>query len=165
MDLDRVSLYRLEEISSPPNSLLNYAIVLHKPDFPEAEKEAFTSFCGEYSLQIIFQKTLKLEKHQIMSVYHDLFQGKGDRAEYGLKWKLEVLDYLTSGNSVCFLLQGHGAQNLACKYKHALREKYGKITTPQQRLSTADFRNKVVQNLIHTAAAEDFASTYWSLLI
>jgi hypothetical protein len=147
------------------NDAIDSVVVLLKPDYPEDKKVSFLSYCNEKSLKIIFNDSSILNKEKIFGIYYDLFRQRDDDLKYGILWKLKLIDYLTSGKSNYYLIQGVNAQELLNNYKKVIRLEYDKITTPKEVMSEDIFFEKVIKNLIHVTNTEEFVPTCWFLFI
>ncbi len=147
------------------NSIEDSVIVLLKPDFPEDKKYDFLSYCSERSLKIIFEDSSILDRDKIFGIYYDIFKQRDDDRKYGISWKLKLIDYLTTGKSAYYIVQGVNAQKLLNDYKKMIREEYNKITTPKETLNENDFFEKVIKNLIHITNEKEFVPTCWFLFM
>ena len=105
--------------------------------------------------------TLKID--HVFLVYYDLFKKSDKDKIFGVSWKNQVINYLTSGKSEIYLIKGDRAYSLLKQYKLNIRSKYNKITKPSQKISNKIFTEKVIKNLIHVTDPEELIPTAWSL--
>lgn len=150
-------------ISSDKINLADTAIVILKPDFPTIEKDIFLDYCTSNNLNILSAKKMTLKIDHIFSVYYDLFKKNDQDKEFGVSWKTQVINYLTSGKSEIYFIKGDQAYSLLKQYKLNIRSKYNKITKPSQKISSKIFTEKVVKNLIHVTDTDELVPTAWSL--
>ncbi len=132
----------ISDISSDKVNLVDVSVLILKPDFPISEKDNFLSYCMSNNLKILSNRRIILKKDQIFSVYYDLFKKSDQDKEFGVSWKNQVINYLTSGKSEIYFIKGNQAYSLLKQYKLNIRSKYNKITKPSQKISNKIFIEK-----------------------
>ncbi|MCX6738840.1 MAG: hypothetical protein NT098_02175 [Candidatus Parcubacteria bacterium] len=165
MEINKTIFELVENISSGISDIKDVTIVIFKPDFPDSEKNSFFRFCKNNSLNILSSKEAVLNKEQIYGIYYDIFKQRNDDKNYGISWKIKVLEYLTFGTSEYFLIEGKDAQARLKEFKISIREKYKKITAPHSHIDERSFEETVIKNLIHVTDDGEFVNSCWLLFI
>lgn len=165
MELNKIVLDLVGNLSSELINLEGVVIVILKPDFPSDEKHSFNRFCKSKSLNVVANGKSILNRYQILGIYSDIFRLRSDDKKYGAVWKIKLLEYMQSGTSEYFLIEGENAQFLLKQYKTSIRKQYDKITDPATSMDETEFEEKVVRNLIHVTNEDEFVSSCWLLFI
>ena len=138
------------------------ALIL-KPGCVPDEIAELESFASENGLELLVEKRVLLSPSEVVALYPESFSYSGNDLEFGIAWKEETLQYMTSGQSICYLFRGENAIAELTRFKYSLREKYGKVTRPSSPMSPEDFNEKVIRNLVHVADSDETQSAIWIL--
>lgn len=136
-------------------------LIVFKPGYLESEVSEFKRHCDQNGLSIINNKELVFSREAVIALYPQIFSFSREDLEFGVNWKQRTIDYLISGPSLCFLVRGEFASDKLSKYKYGLREKYKKITHPKNKLSEADFLERVIKNLVHVVDQQELQNCIW----
>ncbi len=139
------------------------AIVVFKPSCPREAIARFRSYCSENHISILQKKETLLSRDAVVALYPKIFSFSNEDLKFGLAWKKQTIDYLTSAPSRCFLVGGEDVYSKLSKYKYRLRDRYGKITHPKAVLSTEDFFEKVIKNIVHVIDEHELQNGLWVL--
>lgn len=153
--------YYFKEINR--KNCYNLGIIIFKPECPPAEISAFKEYCKRKKLTILLKRRLVLSKEAVIALYPKIFSFSKDDLRYGLKWKEQTIQYLTSGSSVCLVIKGSEAGKCLSKYKYSLRKRYGKITHPKSIMPSNEFFSRVVKNYVHVIDKSELQNCIWLL--
>lgn len=140
-----------------------FAVLILKPDCVQDEVAQLKSFAFQNNLELLSEKKLELSQSEVIALYPESFSYSKNDLEFGIQWKEETLKYMTSGESSCYLFKGDDAISKLVQFKYSLREKYGKLTRPDIPLSSEEFNEKVIKNLVHVADSDETQSALWIL--
>lgn len=160
MDID-LQLRHIEIERS--NSDLGLAILVFKPGYSIELVTQLKAYSSGKNITILREKEVLLSRDAVIALYPKIFTYSREDLDFGLSWKKQTIDYLTSATSKCFLLEGEGIYAKLSEYKYDLREKHGKITHPKTTLSKEDFLEKVVENLVHVIDRHELQNGLWVL--
>lgn len=136
-------------------------IILFKPEWSPNDVESFNEYCSKNDINILEKRNIILSKDVVIALYKNIFSFSTDDLRFGITWKTETIEYLTSGQSICFLVQGKCANEKLSKYKYTLRDKCGKITHPKNLMNQEDFKEKVIKNLVHVVDDDEIQNALW----
>ena len=136
-------------------------IVIFKPGYSFRDIKSFKKICIDEKLKILDNKHLVLSKEVVIGMYKNIFSYSVEDLNFGLSWKEETIKYLISDNCQCFLLHGKNTVDILTKFKYEIREKYGKITHPNILLTTEEFNEKVIRNLVHVVDDHEIQNVLW----
>lgn len=138
-------------------------IVIFKPGYFSQDIEIFIKLCADNELTILEDTKLNLSRDMVIAMYKDIFTYSFDDLNFGIQWKENTIKYLTSDSCQCFLLSGKNTVDILTKFKYKIREKYGKITHPKILLTTEEFNEKVIRNLVHVVDDHEIQNILWLL--
>lgn len=145
------------------NSSDGLGIIIFKPEYLKCEIKEFEKHCDQNNIRILKKKMIRLSRKTVIALYKNIFSFSKDDLLFGIQWKKETIKYLTSGQSICFLVSGKTIDKKLLNYKNDLRNRYGKITHPKNVLSMREFKEKVIKNLIHVVDSDELQYGLWLL--
>jgi nucleoside diphosphate kinase len=138
-------------------------VLMFKPRYPPDVVREFQAYCFEERLKIVVSREVHLSRDAVIALYPDVFKFSRSDLVFGLCWKHQTIEYLTSGSCACFLVKGHGAIQRLSQYKKSVRRRFGKMQTPIKQLSQQDFFERVVQNMVHSVDEDEMQNAIWVL--
>ena len=125
------------------------AIIILKPGFTLKQKDEVSSFISHSGLRLLHETDFQFDAKSTLALYNDIFRFNDQDIVFGYQWKDQKLMYMLSGLSRVYIIQGRSAQSLAESFKYKLRNTYGKLSVPDKRLSSAEFGELAIKNIIH----------------
>lgn len=138
-------------------------IIIFKPHFDSEEIENFRIFCNQNQVRIIQEKNSIFSRETVIALYPKIFCFSPEDIKYGVGWKQEIIEYLTSADSFCFFVERENISKLLSDYKYRLRAKYGKVNRPTRVFNSGEFAELVIKNLIHVVDLPELQNAIWLL--
>lgn len=152
----------LSYLAENPES--NLAVALLKPDADKRDYLDFIEYCRLEKLTILAKRHRRLSLYVAIGLYPKLFSFHPTDLVYGIKWKQLTIQHLCSGRSRIFVVEGERATSKLQRFKFTLRRRHGKISRPKEKLSGAEFLERVIRNRMHVADSHASHSAAWLLL-
>lgn len=141
----------------------NLGIIIFKPGFSESDISTFNEYTIHHNLSILKDFQKKFNKEAVVAMYPRRFTFTDNDLIYGLDWKKQTIDYLTTKPSRIFLVSGESATKKLHAFKVILRKKHGVIIHPNKegKMSKKKFFQKVVKNIAHVVDEHEFQNSLW----
>lgn len=159
--LDAQLAFRADTSAASESEL---AVVMLKPNYTADHVSDVNQFADEHNLDIVYEQPHLLGRAAVIAIYADILKFSPSDIDFGLDWKRRKLEYMTSAASYVEVLQGQNAQSTCEQYKHDMRQKYGKLSVPSDRLSDDDFEDLAIRNIIHVVDDDVTEIMLWLLM-
>lgn len=131
------------------NADAEIAIIILKPGFTLKQNKEVLSFINLSGLKLLYETDFQFDAMSTLALYNDIFRFNDKDIVFGYQWKDQKLIYMLSGPSYVYIVQGRRAQALAESFKYKLRNSYGKLSVPDKQLSSVEFNELAIKNIIH----------------
>ena len=134
---------------------LEIAIIILKPGFTLRQAEEVEHFISLRGLKLLHETTFQFDTKSTLALYNDIFRFNDEDTVFGYQWKDQKMMYMSSGKSHVYVIQGRNAQAQAESFKYTLRDAYGKLSVPDKKLSSIEFNERAIKNIIHVVDSHE----------
>lgn len=145
------------------HSISNFGVILLKPDFTSDTEARLSDHCERHSLSLIWDARFQLTAPAVIMLYPATFRFSEDDLRYGILWKKQLIDYLSTGVCKIFVFEGNSATEKLAEFKHKERGYLGKLSKPENNMDQTEFIEKVVKNAVHVVEKVDIENALWLL--
>jgi hypothetical protein len=135
--------------------------LLLKPGHTPEDIDFVQAGLAEHDLRVLQEDEVRLSPADALALYHRLFSFRPNDSTFGLGWKDHHLLHITSGLSHYVVARGIDAVTYCDEIKQQLRSERGKLGAPGEQMTTEEFLERCVRNVIHNAEDEDIETTLW----
>lgn len=140
----------------------NYSIFFLKPGYNEKQLQIVDKYLASNAIKVLARHKQTLSRSDVIALYPFIYNKIQDESGY-FQWKIDTLTYLTSGESLIFLLEKTNSYDKIKKLKIEIRRKYGKIRKPRKELDRTLFIKKTIQNIVHQVEPNEIPTAIWIL--
>lgn len=149
------------KLRSSNKDISNIGLILFKPGSTLIIRKKFMDYCVLNNLKVISTKKLRLNRLQVIGLYPKIFSFDENDLKYGTRWKHQTIEYITSGVSYLYLVEGDKCIEKLQSYKRDVRNEYGKIMYPNRKLDPKEFFDKTVKNIAHCVDTQELDVAAW----
>ncbi len=141
----------------------DFGIAIIKPKVSRAVVREISDIIAENNLSIISSYSKKLSRSDILALYHDIYMFSENDKKFGIEWKRDKLEYMSSGNCGIYLISGKSVQSTLIDIRNNIRGKYGKCSIPKKELSRQQFIDQAIKNIVHVVDDCELENALWLL--
>lgn len=143
----------------------SFSMLLLKPGFTTEQKDELFDTVHDRKLKLERADSVILPRLATIALYStSILKLQPDDFIFGLNWKNEAIDYMTSGPSIVVGVSGEDAHLQCREIRDSMRSLHGKVQPrPGELLSDEEFRRRAIRNLIHHPDPEETIPLAWTI--